>query len=116
MKLTKNNIAKVQVGLGLVLILIAVIGGIHVIDKVFWTDLENSAFGLTELWGEAQTEKLGEDPEDYDKEIAAHVVTGLQSVVAPIKVGMYLFVLGTVILAAIGAVLILDGMKTLAKK
>jgi hypothetical protein len=117
MKLTKNKIAKIQVGLGIFLIVIALIGGLYVTKKVFWEDtLITGTIKLSELWGDAQTEILGDDSEDYGREIAAHAVTGLASVVASIKVGMYVFALGAVILAAIGASLILSGLKTLAKK
>ncbi len=104
-KLNKKQIGKIQVYLGIFVLLATIIGAYFVITTLFYQNLVNGARVMTEYWGEAS--------QQYDTlnlEIQAQVLTGMVLLSGIYTVGLYIFCLGCIILVVLSLFLILQGL------
>ena len=106
MKLNKRQIGKIQICLGVLLILATIIGAYFVMTILFYQkNLATGASVMSEYWGE--------DAQQYDSlnlEIQAHSITGLILLSDIYNIGSYIFYLGCIIMIVLSFILILQGL------
>jgi hypothetical protein len=106
MKLNKRQIGKIQICLGVLLILATIIGAYFVMTILFYQkNLATGASVMSEYWGE--------DAQQYDSlnlEIQAHSITGLILLSEIYNIGSYIFYLGCIIMIVLSFILILQGL------
>ena len=106
-----KTIAKIQLRIGILLLIVAVIGGVWVIQNIYieGTLLRGDA-GITSQWT-----KVSQETDGTSIGIAGHVVSDIILLASIVKTTMYLFGACAFIVAVLGVMLILEGLANLKK-
>jgi hypothetical protein len=122
-RLTKKNIAKIQLWLGVALLIFTIISSIFIVKEMYIGTLETGLIGVTGTWSDVINDYYeieGIDPFDAPQishpEIAGFVVNNITLQGMIVKTTVIIFLATALILVILAIMLILQGSSNLAKK
>jgi hypothetical protein len=106
-----KSIAKIQIALGIVIFILAIISFPIIFKNVYVVSLTDGVYSITSEWDE-----VANNLNTTSTDVGAHVVSNIVIFANVVKLNLYLFGVSLVILIVLSLIFILQGLYNYNKK